>query len=131
MAPKIVIPLVKGPAGEASYTARYEAALRMCGVPASQVEEVSYSGGVASTVDEARALLSYSRLHQVRKVIVVTSDWHCRRTRWIMRRLLSPKGIDVMVTAAPDPESLDPWPTREKEYLKLFYYWLRYQFIRS
>jgi uncharacterized SAM-binding protein YcdF (DUF218 family) len=132
MAPKIVIPWVKDSQIEPDGVIWNESelnrtALRMCGVPDSRVEEFHFMHGVTSTFDEARALQSYAQLHSVRKVIVVTSDWHSRRTRWIMRRLLSPNRIEVMVTGAAGPYVEGRSWARRNEYLKLFYYWLRYQ----
>lgn len=135
MAPRIVIPWVDesvpwwdGVALNQSDLNVKE--LQVLGVPAAQIERFHFRGGIHSTWDEARALREYARLHGVRKAIVVTSEWHTRRARWILRRQLAPVGVQVMVTA---PRTGDRWWMMDKgvsacrdEYLKLAYYWLRY-----
>ena len=62
-----------------------------------------------STVEEALALRPVLAEHNFRKVIVVTSNFHTRRTRMIFRGIYQKQGTQVLVSAAPDyrfrPES--------------------------
>lgn len=106
-------------------------ALKKLGVPEAQIEELRPKPGVTSTYDEARAFADYSRKYPVAKVIVVTSELHTRRTRFMVRSLLSP-GTKVMMAPVPDRKyGAGNWWTKEdgvigcqNEYIKLlFYYW--------
>jgi uncharacterized SAM-binding protein YcdF (DUF218 family) len=104
------------------------------GVPKSSIVQLRPRGGVASTADEARALANWARTSRVSSVIVVTSDLHSRRTRFIFRKTLEPGNIRVMVAAVADLKySASNWWTVEdgfvgcqNEYLKLVYYRLKY-----
>jgi len=55
------------------------------------------------TKDESAALLGFVQQHNWRRVIVVTSDFHARRTRYIFRRIF-PAQIEVRVSGAPDED---------------------------
>ena len=65
-----------------------------------------------STVEEAKILIPWLREHQMKRIIVVTSNFHTRRSGLIWRSLA--KDFDVRVAAAPSKE-FDPeqwWTTR-------------------
>lgn len=53
-----------------------------------------------STVDEAQAMAVDIRKRQMHKILLVTSNYHTRRSGEIFRRLA--KDIEVVVVAAPD-----------------------------
>ena len=63
--------------------------LKKLGVPETGLTELRHGRGVSTTFDEAIALRDYCRQHPIRKVIVVTSDLHSRRARFIFRKVLS------------------------------------------
>jgi uncharacterized SAM-binding protein YcdF (DUF218 family) len=72
------------------------------GVPRDAITVLPYGGeGAASTFDEAVALRAYVEAQPVERVLLVTSAFHTRRARWIMRRLLKGTDVTLSVTAAP------------------------------
>ena len=85
-------------------------------------------------MDEAKALLVYSREHPLRKVIIVTSDLHSRRARYTFRKVLSGTGVKIMMAPISDLKyGADNWWQLEdgviglqNEYLKLAYYYIKY-----
>lgn len=110
------------------------AVLRGLGVPESKIVQLKWQKGVAHTVDEARALLEYSQENRVRTVILVTSDLHSRRARFIFRKVLSGTSVRIMSAPVSDLKyGAHNWWTIEdgvvgvqNEYIKLVYYYLRY-----
>ncbi len=110
------------------------AVLRGLGVPESKIVQLRWQKGVAHTFDEARALFEYSQENPVHTVILVTSDLHSRRARFIFRKVL--KGTSVRIISAPVSDlkyGAHNWWTVEdgvigvqNEYVKLLYYYLKY-----
>jgi len=81
------------------------------GVPAASI--VKFSHRAANTREEAEALDELVTSRGWRRVLLVTSDYHARRARFIFSRVLPP-GVTVRVSAAHDTE-FDPshwWETR-------------------
>ncbi len=103
-APLIATPYVESTAG-VEYGIRVNAAvenvlmLRRHGVPDSVIHLLKVRGGSTSTLDDARILASYMRQRGYRRVIVVTSEFHTRRSRWALRQFL-PDTIDLRMAAA-------------------------------
>ncbi len=64
----------------------------------------------------------------IRSLLVVTSDYHTRRTLWTFNRLFSGTGILISTYPVPkDPVSQGQWlRVNTIELVKLVYYWLRY-----
>jgi len=92
---------------------------------------------VKSTYDEAVLLKAYidARQPAVKSVIIVSDPYHMRRARWTYRQVL---GKEITVTMSPVPFENTPYKTEwwsdwasrnyvKEEYLKGFYYILRYQ----
>jgi len=108
--------------------------LKKLGVPEAQLTQLRWGTGVTTTFDEAIALRDYCRMHTVRKVIVVTSDLHSRRSRFVFRKVLSGMGVTVMLSPISDRKyGADNWWRLEdgvvgcqNEYIKLAYYHLKY-----
>ncbi len=74
-----------------------------------------------NTLEEAGAVSALLSSHGWKKIIVVTSNYHTRRARFIYEHMLAP-GTELRMVAAPDP-AYDPnswWRTREG--LKTFLY---------
>jgi uncharacterized SAM-binding protein YcdF (DUF218 family) len=89
------------------------------GVPATAV--VRFPNRARNTLEEAGAVSEFLTSHGWKKIIVVTSNYHTRRARFIYERSLAP-GSELRVVAASDP-AYDPnswWRTREG--LKTFFY---------
>lgn len=82
------------------------------GVPKDKVVRFTHDGD--STLEEAEALARLVKEKKWRKVIVVTSNYHTRRVRYIFRRVF-PQGIVVSVASARDGD-FDPehwWEKRK------------------
>ncbi len=86
----------------------------------------------SSTLDDALSIGQIIRRKGITSVLVVTSPYHCRRTRLILNRILSGLSSRVTVTASTtlymDPdrwwESRAGWATIPAEYLKLIWAWM-------
>ncbi len=108
--------------------------LKKLGIPDSQITELRWGTGVTSTFDEAIALRDYIRQHAVHRVIVVTSDLHSRRARFIFRKVLSGMPVTVMLSPISDRKygAANWWELEDgvigcqNEYIKLLYYHIKY-----
>jgi uncharacterized SAM-binding protein YcdF (DUF218 family) len=81
------------------------------GVPKDKI--VRFAHDADSTQEEAEALAKLARTRKWRKVIVVTSNYHTRRARYIFRRVF-PQDIEIRVASAHDA-NFDPghwWENR-------------------
>jgi uncharacterized SAM-binding protein YcdF (DUF218 family) len=88
------------------------------GVPAASITKFSHRA--ENTREEAEALAGLIASHGWKRVLIVTSNYHARRTRLIFQRVL-PSNISVNVSGSFDSE-FDPsrwWETRQGR--KLFF----------
>jgi len=88
------------------------------GVPSSAVVRSAHDA--SSTIDEAKSLSHLVGDRHWRHVILVTSNYHTRRARYIFRKVL-PADVSLEVVSAPDSE-FDPdswWQTLRGEELFL------------
>jgi uncharacterized SAM-binding protein YcdF (DUF218 family) len=104
--------------------------LQMHGVPRDAIVVLRMGAGITSTAEEARAFAAYTRTHALDTVIVVTSAFHGRRSRWVFRREV-PAEI-IMSTAADWQFDETNWWHYERglityiqEYIKFLHYVLR------
>ena len=74
------------------------------GVPKEKI--LRFAHDADSTLEEAEALAKLARTKKWRKVIVVTSNYHTRRARYIFRRVFPPD-IETRVASARDGD-FDP-----------------------
>jgi uncharacterized SAM-binding protein YcdF (DUF218 family) len=91
------------------------------GVPKDRIVRFSHDGD--STLEEAQALVQIVKQRKWRGVIVVTSNFHTRRARYIFHHVF-PQGVEVRVASARDGD-FDPelwWQKRKsvKEFTKEF-----------
>jgi len=108
--------------------------MEQLGVPRSTIIELRPPGGVRHTSDEARALFNYFVEHPFGKVIIVTSDLHSRRSRFIFHKLLKSTPVKIMLAPVQDVNygAANWWRTEDgvigcqNEYIKLLYYHLRF-----
>jgi uncharacterized SAM-binding protein YcdF (DUF218 family) len=108
--------------------------LKKLGVPDSQIVQLRPPGGVQHTADEADVVLAYCKQHSVHKMIIVTSDLHSRRARFIFRKVMSANQIKVMLSPIADRKygASNWWKLEDgligcqNEYLKLLYYHVKY-----
>jgi uncharacterized SAM-binding protein YcdF (DUF218 family) len=109
--------------------------LRAQGVPERDVAVLIVPGGVTSTRDEALALRQYVDEQGIERVIVVTSAFHTRRSRWILRKELAGSAVTLQLAAAPHwGFDAGSWWTDERglialvnEYFKMAYYVIKYR----
>lgn len=118
---------------ELEYHEKCLAILRFNQVPEQAIEVLE--GYNASTADEARTLWHYLRGQDVKRLLVVTSNFHTRRSRLLFQRVFRGTEIQVSMQATPPNFLFDPkaWWTRRKdrqvlllEYQKLAFYAVRY-----
>lgn len=118
---------------EPEYHEKCLAILRFYNVPAQVIEVLD--GYNESTADEAHRLRRYLQGQGMTRLIVVTSSFHTRRSRLLLRRVLRGTGVEVSVQAAPANFLFDPreWWTRRRdstvllsEYQKFFFYAVRH-----
>jgi uncharacterized SAM-binding protein YcdF (DUF218 family) len=82
------------------------------GVPKDKIVRFTHDGD--STLEEAQALVRFVKSKKWHSVIVVTSNFHTRRARYIFRKVF-PQGIEVRVASARDGD-FDPahwWEKRK------------------
>ncbi len=109
--------------------------MKMRGVPADKLLVLNETGPVTSTFDEARALRQYIETHNLNSVILVTSAFHTRRSRWIFERELAGVPVKLLVTAAAHTgfDASNWWQYEEgliflnNEYIKLIFYKIKYR----
>jgi uncharacterized SAM-binding protein YcdF (DUF218 family) len=110
--------------------------MRELGVPDENITVLYYiDGGATSTYDEAVTLRRYVEDHAIERVILVTSAFHTRRSRWIFEKELSASSITLEVAAAPHWrfDATNWWQVERglimfaNEYIKLFYYFVMYR----
>ena len=100
------------------------------GVPEDKIKVAP--GIAASTRDEALILKDYVESEKIQSVLIVTSSYHSRRALLSMQQVFSTKGTTVgMEPASATPTAfwwLSPegWRTVGGEYVKLIYYWFKY-----
>ena len=90
-----------------------------------------------STLDEAQVLAQVLDASPELRVLVVTSDYHTRRARWVFDRVLADRaGQAAFVSAPTEQVPLDRWWHSEagfraitSEYVKLLLYGLRYGYL--
>lgn len=88
------------------------------GVPASAI--LQFPQRADNTREEAQALRELVMSRGWRRVLVVTSNYHTRRARYVFRRVF-PERVTVLIVSAPDSD-YDPdrwWETRQGR--KLFF----------
>jgi uncharacterized SAM-binding protein YcdF (DUF218 family) len=105
------------------------------GVPAEDV--VILPGKAATTRDEAKALAAFLEDHPSAHVLIVTDNYHTRRSRWAFARTLADRTGQVsFVSANIEDLNMDRWWKDEmsfvmilSEYLKLAFYTACYGYL--
>lgn len=98
----------------------YESLVKL-GVPAQSIVILPFRE--SGTVFDALAVREYLSKERLGQIMLVTSDYHTRRTLWIFRLVLRDIPVSIGITPAPSPFLSLP---SLKEPFKLLYYWLRY-----
>lgn len=106
------------------------------GVPSEAIEVLPET--VEGTRDEAELFQKTARNHNVKKVLLVTSAYHTRRTLSTFEEVLHSDNpdIEIGITSPPTGQETPPpfswwfsafgWKIVAGEYVKLFGYWLFY-----
>ena len=105
------------------------------GARRSEVEMLNVSA--QTTFDEAVAVADYLAVHPAKRLLLVTEGPHTRRARWIFERVLAAQQTEISVVSAPtDGFDYSVWWRSNNgflfvvsEYLKLFFYALRYGWL--
>jgi uncharacterized SAM-binding protein YcdF (DUF218 family) len=105
------------------------------GVPRERIKIAA--GLAASTYDEAQLLKHYARDQGFRSVLIVTSAYHSRRALWTFRKALAGTSTSVGLEHVPlgnhTPSTVfwwlqpEGWRSVGGEYVKLVYYWMKYE----
>jgi len=109
--------------------------MKKLGVPPERIVVLPLEGGTTSTFDEAIALRQYIESNNIHSLILLTSAFHTRRAKWIFERELAGLPVRLEVAAVPyygfDESnwwrSEDGLITLNNEYIKLFYYFVKYR----
>jgi uncharacterized SAM-binding protein YcdF (DUF218 family) len=99
-----------------------------CRIPDSK--RIVLSGESGSTAGDIGVLAAFMQTHPDANVAVVTSDYHTRRSRWTLRRILGSAADRLTIVAAPNGDfDVDHWWHTESgflsvtsEYIKLLAY---------
>ena len=104
------------------------------GIPSGDITILP--AAATTTFDEAQALAAFLRDRPRTTVLVVTSDVHTRRSRWVFARAPGPRAAQVsFVSALDDDFRRDCWWQDEaglvvmSEYLKLAFYVVYYGYV--
>lgn len=100
------------------------------GVPEEAIELLGFSvsGSIYDALNARDYILSQG---DIRSVLVVTSDYHARRTLWCFRQVFSGTDIEVGVFPIPTQETIRYQAVFRdmEELLKYGYYFIRYRFV--
>ncbi|MDO9583000.1 MAG: YdcF family protein [Desulfomicrobium sp.] len=97
------------------------------GVPEDAIVLLDYTD--SGTIHDALNTFDYVNAHpEIRSLLVVTSDYHTRRTFWTFRRVFEEEGI--LIGVYPVADLAKPWWRRASylyfEFLKYVYYRFKY-----
>lgn len=102
---------------------RAEEELVRLGVPRECIVKLSYNGN--STMFDALAIKRYVLENNIRSLLIVTSDYHLRRSVWICRRLL--RNHPVTLSSCPAQSLNTRFLDYVAEYAKLVFYVVRWR----
>ena len=104
--------------------------LLKCGVPAADVTILP--GAAATTYDEAKALAVFLKDRPDARVLIVTSDYHTRRSRWVFARVLADRARQVSIVSAPTDEfRMDCWWQSQLGFLAIVTEYLKFAFYAA
>jgi uncharacterized SAM-binding protein YcdF (DUF218 family) len=83
----------------------------------------------SGTVYDAVAVRDYISRHATGSILLVTSDYHTRRSLWIFQRVLL--RYPVTVGIEPSRSSLNRFPEIMVEYIKFTYYLIRFGWLED
>jgi uncharacterized SAM-binding protein YcdF (DUF218 family) len=101
---------------------RSEELLVRLGVPRRSIVRLPF--WKSGTIYDAFAVKDYVVNHKIRSILLVTSDYHSRRSLWIFQRVL--RQLPINITIAPASSNASFFPDIALEYVKLAYYRIRF-----
>lgn len=101
---------------------RSEGVLVKCGVPREAIVRLPFLK--SGTVYDALAVKDYLSRHNIRRILLVTSDYHTRRSLWIFERVF--QQIPITIGIKPSTSSAGLFFEIALEYIKYGYYLLRF-----
>ena len=101
------------------------------GVPLENIDPLQEG---TSTMEESNSILSYSKAHEFKKIMIISDKFHLRRVRMVFEDKFVEDGIEVVFCGAPNSHyKEDAWWQSEiglimvnNEYVKLLYYKMKY-----
>lgn len=112
------------------FVERARGELIKAGVPLDKIQIVP--GFAESTRDESLIVKDYAESQGLRSLLIVTSSYHSRRTLRSMQQVFAGNGTKVgMEPSSSSPSAfwwvrLEGWRTVGVEFVKLIYYWFKY-----
>jgi len=105
------------------------------GIPLQDLVVLQDNSPVTSTFDEAAALRRYIEANNIESLILVTSDFHTHRSRWILEKELAGLPVELQVAGAPHArfDESNWWRVENglifvnNEYIKTIFYWIKYR----
>lgn len=106
-----------------------EEELLRLGVPKGAMVKLSFQG--SGTIYDALAAREFVKDSRIKRLLVVTSDYHTRRSLWTFRRVM-PEKIEIGIFAVPTNATTgNEIQVVVLEYAKTFYYILRYGLVEG
>ena len=105
--------------------------MMQCGVDSTMITAIN-SG--TSSKEEAHLVLDYCLGKGLKKITIISGQYHLRRLRMAYERIFADTQVQVLFHAAIEKDfNPDSWWTTESgliytnnEYLKILYYWWKY-----
>jgi len=111
---------------------RSEQLLMRFGIPRSAIIILEFRGN--GTVHDACAVRDYARKTGITRMVLVTSDYHTKRSLWIFRKKMRDLPVDIGIYPVASPRGVSHLVQRVRiiilEPLKYGYYRLRYRSCR-
>lgn len=107
--------------------------LRRQSIPDQMIVEIRDG---TSTKEESDVIAQYCKQHNLKKIMILSSKLHTHRVHDVFKKKLKPLGIEVVVRGAPSSrfDELRWWQSEDgliainNEWIKRFYYWVKYGF---
>jgi uncharacterized SAM-binding protein YcdF (DUF218 family) len=101
------------------------------GVPEDKVKLLEQG---TSTLEESEVILAYCKQNGIKKIGIVSTQFHTRRIRRVFDKRFAGSGIEVFIFGAnATAYSEETWWDNEyglislnNEYIKILYYWLKH-----
>lgn len=101
------------------------------GVSANHIDVLTTA---TSTWEEAQEIVDYCDTHEIERAMIVSSKFHLRRVRGVFTDMFEDRDTELFFHGAPssDYDESEWWKSEgglimvNNEYVKLFYYWLKY-----